>query len=180
MTDKQDKIIKLIDCHISKKADSTWFVPTDEVATFKKFEKEFREFDLSEAGTVVIDDVGLLRKYAGEVYKYVHNKKTVPVELGWGWANDQIRHYVLGAMNACTAQAKTCVITTTMKDNYVVVNGESAKAGTIPDVIRDIVANIDYQVELKTENGRYMAQVIKSPRGSMTLDMTKKSLWEVL
>ena len=83
-------------------------------------------------------------------------------------------------MNACTAQAKTCVITTTMKDNYVVVNGESAKAGTIPDVIRDIVANIDYQVELKTENGRYMAQVIKSPRGSMTLDMTKKSLWEVL
>jgi len=177
-----NRMISIISCHVAKDIKNKWLSPTDEVQTFKAFEKEFTGFDITAAGTVVIDDVGLLRKCGGEVYKADNNKKSVPIEQGWGWVNDKIRYFILGAMNACTVLGKTCVVTTTMKDNYKVLNGEHVKDGTIPDVIRDIVTNIDYQIEMKgqKQTARYLAQVIKSPYGSMTLDITGKSLYNML
>lgn len=173
------RLITIVPCHI-RMDPSKWFTPTNPVATYKKFKNEFEALDFSSVGTIIIDDVALLRKHGGEVWKKENNKKAVSVEKGWGEVNDRIRYMVIGAMNACTHFGKTCIITTTMRDNYVMKNGESFKDGFIPDVISDIPTNIDFQIGIENNNGKYYAKIVKGTFGSMTLDITNKSLYNML
>lgn len=178
----KDKLIEIVPL---MKYDKDYMV--DEVGSFNGFVLEVHNILKSEPPrTLIIDGIGELRDFAHSKWAQDKGRKKAANPGDWEAVNDLVRETLFPIINFARIKNFNVLFTSQLKDDYTVIEQDgkrvSSKCGRIPAHKEWIGYNVDLLVDLSINKkmGTYQAEIIKSPVGIFTEDITGKSLFEVL
>jgi len=151
----------------------------DHITTLLNFERECK--NIKDVATVVIDGISELRDYAVTKWAQI-NKRKRPVNPGdWEQINDMVRDQLFPLINQCRIEKINLIMTAQFKDDYALDSeGKSSKVGRVPALKEWMSYNVDALVTLENNKSRYKMICNKSIAGYFEMDITGKSMYEIL